>query len=111
MDDVEVVLTIQKVFQGKGNKIRRSTQIDKPGIFIEFASGEKFHIRVIERPTAALLAREEAAMLANIELYNGIEVHRDDWPIAERLAAARKINLSPARRGPERTFRRATPAA
>jgi hypothetical protein len=39
---------------------------------------------------------------------DGAEIHRDDWPDAERLVASGHITLGGAR-GPDRSFRRAVP--
>ena len=47
-------------------------------------------------------------MLSAVKAYQGIEVHRDDWPTAEALEAAGEITLGTAR-GPNGDWRRAYP--
>lgn len=50
------------------------------------------------------LAKE---LLTEIKQYDGAEVHRDFWAVADELWAARLINLSGAR-GPRQAWKRAT---
>lgn len=45
-------------------------------------------------------------LLVLIKAYDGMEIHKDDWPLAEELVADGEISLSAAR-GPGREWRRA----
>lgn len=49
----------------------------------------------------------EVEMLEAIQETDGIEVHRDNWVIADRLVKAGKIKLS-HQRGPGGNYKRAT---
>lgn len=58
----------------------------------------------------ALFQRKQAkdALMKYIWACEGVEVHKDEWPIAEELEKDGLITLGP-RRGPDREWRRAEP--
>ena len=49
---------------------------------------------------------EEQTLWEMIVDYSGAEIHKEDWPIAERLVAKELITLGPAR-GPSNEWKRA----